>query len=84
MSTVGMNEAKAKLPELVERAAGGEEILIADASGRPVARLMACVERAGPRRLGQYRDEIVIGPDFDKPLPETIIAEFYGDVAERD
>jgi prevent-host-death family protein len=37
MDTVNLHEAKTKLSQLVERAAAGEEIIIAKA-GRPLAR----------------------------------------------
>ena len=39
MDTINLYEAKTKLSSLVERAAAGEEIIIAK-SGRPLARLV--------------------------------------------
>lgn len=51
--TVNIYDAKTQLSRLVDRAASGEEILIARA-GKPVARLVA-LEGAAPRRPGLLR-----------------------------
>jgi prevent-host-death family protein len=66
---VNLYEAKTHLSDLVERAARGEEIVIAKA-GRPLARLVSLAQRTSLRPLGLYADQITIGPDFDAPLPE--------------
>lgn len=72
---VNLYEAKTQLSRLVERAAGGEEILIAKA-GVPVARL---VPLAPPRRQpGQWKGRVVVRDDFDDPLPPEIQAAFEG------
>jgi len=71
-----MHEAKTHLSRLAERAAGGEEIVIAR-NGRPLARLVAIPERP-PRRLGLARGAIHIGEDFDAPLPPEIQEAFEG------
>lgn len=71
-----MYEAKTQLSRLVDRAAQGEEIVIARA-GRPVARLVALATRRQPRKLGLYNGQIWIAPDFDE-LPEDIQAAFEG------
>jgi prevent-host-death family protein len=49
MDTVNLYEAKTKLSQLVERAAAGEEIVIAKA-GRPLARLVPLATRTAPAR----------------------------------
>ena len=70
-------EAKTHLSALVERAAAGEEVVIAKA-GRPVARLVA-YKKATPRRVpGRLKGKIWISDDFDAPLPDDIIADFEG------
>ncbi len=73
-----MHEAKTHLSRLVERAAEGEEIVIARA-GRPVARLVALPTRTGRRVPGLWRGRVVIHDDFDDPLPEEIAAPFRGE-----
>lgn len=78
METVNLYDAKTHLSQLVERAAAGEEIIIAKA-GRPMARLVPLARRTAPRILGTLRDQVRIGDDFDAPLPEDIQAAFDGD-----
>jgi prevent-host-death family protein len=81
MDTVNMPEAEANLSQLVERAAAGEEIIIAKA-GRPLARLVPLAwvvpraKRTTPRPLGLYASQVWIGPDFDDPLPDEILRGF--------
>ena len=78
METINLYEAKTNLSALVERAAAGEEIIIAKA-GRPLARLVPLEgARAGDRPLGMYRGLIHIGDDFDDPLPQDIQDAFDG------
>ncbi len=62
-----MREARTHLSRLVERAAGGEEIVIARA-GRPVARLVAYRESAGKRVPGRWKGRIVIHDDFRRSV----------------
>jgi prevent-host-death family protein len=64
---VNIAEAKARFAELVRRAGAGEEIVIAR-DHRPVARLTAA-RPAGRRAPGSARGRVVLGPDFDAPLP---------------
>ena len=70
-------EAKTSLSKLVERAAAGEEIIIAKA-GRPLARLTAFPKRGAPRTPGGWENEVWIAPDFDEPLPEELLDAFEG------
>lgn len=77
MATVNLHEAKTTLSRLVERAARGEEIVIAKA-GRPLARLVPLARRTSPRPLGFMAGEVVLGPDFDDPLPDDMQTLFEG------
>lgn len=79
MDTVNLYEAKTNLSRLVDRAAAGEEIIIAKA-GRPLARLVPIEkkEALGPRPLGLLKGQVVIGDDFDDPLPQDIMEAFEG------
>jgi prevent-host-death family protein len=76
MPKVNLYEAKTNLSELVERAAAGEEVIIAKA-GKPRARLVALGVAATERRPGRARGRIRIAADFDAPLPPEI-AEAFG------
>tara|TARA_R110002167_G_scaffold31684_22_gene103921 strand:- start:1068 stop:1310 length:243 start_codon:yes stop_codon:yes gene_type:complete len=78
MSTFNLYEAKTHLSKLVERAAAGEEIVIAKA-GRPLARLVPMGLRTGPRALGLLSGRVHVGADFDAPLPEALQQAFDGD-----
>lgn len=73
--TINIYEAKTQLSKLVDRAASGEEIIIAR-SGRPVARLVALKTEAPRRKPGRMKGHMWIGPDFDDPLPPDL---FEGD-----
>ena len=77
MDTVNLYEAKTNLSQLVERAARGEEIVIAKA-GRPLARLVPLARRTAPRPLGLLADEVEVGADFDDPLPDGMRRAFEG------
>lgn len=72
-----MHDAKTHLSRLAERAAGGEEIVIAR-GGRPLARLVALETPRKPRKLGLWKGEVSIGPDFDAPLPAETQRAFEG------
>jgi prevent-host-death family protein len=76
---VNMHEAKTHLSRLVERAAGGEEVVIARA-GKPVAKLVRYEEGRKPRRLGTLQGTIWMAPDWDSPeVNEQIARSFYGE-----
>ena len=77
-TTINIYEAKTKLSQLVERAAAGEEIVIAKA-GRPRARLVPLQVRNEPRKPGFWKGKIWISEDFDDPLPEDIQRAFEGE-----
>jgi prevent-host-death family protein len=76
--SVNVYEAKTHLSQLLDRAAAGEEIIIAR-SGRPIARLVALAESSARRRVpGGWHGKVSIAPDFDE-LPVEIEAAFLGD-----
>ena len=64
---MNLYEAKENLYDLVERAANGEDIVIAR-SGRPRVRLVPVAERTEPRRPGALKGQIWISPDFDDDI----------------
>lgn len=69
-----ITEAKAQLSALVDRAAGGEEIIISKA-GKAVAALVPYSRATGVRKPGRLRGKIRIADDFDT-LPEDIADAF--------
>ncbi len=71
-------EAKAHLPELVERASAGETIIVARA-GKPKARLVSIEpDHARLRVPGKGKGRFKVARGFDDPLPEEIVALFEG------
>lgn len=72
-TTLNLYEAKTHLSDLVERAARGEEIVIAKA-GTPMARLvpLPAPERPVRRKPGMWKGKIWVADDFDDPLPPDI------------
>jgi prevent-host-death family protein len=70
-------EAKNALSKLVDRAAAGEEIVIAKA-GKPRARLVAFPRATVLRKPGGWEGKVQISDDFDDPLPEELLAAFDG------
>ena len=74
---VNIHEAKTHFSRLVERVAGGEEIIIGRA-GKPVARLVPYSEDDTPRVPGGGEGRISISENFDE-LPDEIAAAFRGE-----
>jgi prevent-host-death family protein len=78
MQTVNIHEAKTHLSRLVDDAVAGEEIVIAKA-GKPLVKLVPVDGGPRPRRkLGNAEGEFTVPDDFDDPLPDEILALFYG------
>jgi prevent-host-death family protein len=78
VETIELYEAEANFSALVERAAAGEEIIIAKA-GHPLARSVPLpAKHEGDRPLGLMRGQIWIGDDFDDPLPQDLQDGFDG------
>jgi prevent-host-death family protein len=76
METVNIREAKARLLQLVEKAATGEDVVICR-NGRPVARLTGLSGKQAIR-YGVLTDQIEVAEDFDSPLPDEVIGRFEG------
>jgi prevent-host-death family protein len=77
MNQVNIHQAKTQFSRLVERVAGGEEIIIAK-SGKPIARLVPYAAKRAVRRPGAMRGKIRIKKDFDAPLPKKLLDSFEG------
>lgn len=76
MAVFNVHDAKTNLSRLLARVVQGEEVIIAK-SGRPVAKLVRVAVE--PRRPGRLKGRIRLGPDFDEPLPQEILAAFGGE-----
>ena len=66
---IDIEKAKETLPELLDAAAGGHEIVLTR-DDRPVARLVPISDERRPRRFGSARGLMTISEDFDAPLED--------------
>ncbi len=70
MTTVTLQEAQAKLPELIHALSPGEELVITE-NQFPVAKLFAPPPASPARKLGGLRGTVLyMAPDFDAPLDD--------------
>lgn len=78
MTIIDIVEATQSLPDLVERAEAGEEILIARA-GHPMVQLLVRTTESSdlkPRKGNRLAGQIWISPDFDAPLDDEVATAF--------
>jgi antitoxin (DNA-binding transcriptional repressor) of toxin-antitoxin stability system len=67
---VSLQEAQAKLPDLIANLPPGEELVI-EQDGKPVAKLTAEPPARKPRTPGTLRGTVLyMAPDFDAPLDD--------------
>ena len=70
MSTVTIEEAQAKLSDLIHRLQPDEELVITE-NNQPVARLIATAPSRPKRKLGTLKGTVLyMAPDFDAPLED--------------
>jgi prevent-host-death family protein len=74
---MNLYDAKTRLSELVDRAADGEEIVIAKA-GRPMARLGPLKKQRPRRQSGFLRGKVRVADDFDAPLSPSFLLNESG------
>ncbi len=73
--TYKLYDAKTHLSSLVERAARGEEFIIAKGD-EPKARLIPLANRGSRRGPGGWQGKVRISDDFDAPLPAELLGSF--------
>ncbi|WP_414545469.1 MULTISPECIES: type II toxin-antitoxin system Phd/YefM family antitoxin [Nostocaceae] len=69
MTQITVTEASQKLPELIEAALCGEEIIIIK-ENQPVVKLTPVVPVKRRPKFGSAKGLITISDDFDKPLED--------------
>jgi prevent-host-death family protein len=77
METVNIDEARARLSQLVDKAASGEDVVLSR-NGKPLVRI---TQLHGPKRgiqFGLLKGKLVVPADFDAPLPDQVLDAFEG------
>jgi len=69
MQNIDINKAGQRLPELVNYAVSGDEIIITK-GGKPVAKLVAIPKSKQQRQFGSAKGLIKVSDDFDEPLED--------------
>ncbi|MES9901052.1 MAG: type II toxin-antitoxin system prevent-host-death family antitoxin [Sedimenticola sp.] len=78
MQTINIHEAKTHLSRFVDKAAAGEEVIIARA-GKPIARLVPLLkDEHKPRTLGLGKGKFSL-PDNFSTLHEETIRQMFED-----
>ena len=73
---VNIHDAKTHFSKLINQALKGDDIVIAR-DGHPLIRLVPYTEAVNERCGGQLRGLIQINDDFDAPLPNDLLNQFY-------
>ena len=74
--TINIHEAKTHFSRILKRVAMGEEIVIAKA-GKPIAKVSPYARGKRERVPGKDRGLFTVPEDFDAPLSDDFLAEFY-------
>jgi antitoxin (DNA-binding transcriptional repressor) of toxin-antitoxin stability system len=69
MTRVELKQAQQRFMELIERAAGGEEVVIFQ-DDEPLVKVTAIVKPMPERQFGSARGMIHLVPDFDEPIED--------------
>jgi antitoxin (DNA-binding transcriptional repressor) of toxin-antitoxin stability system len=70
MPSVTLEEAQAKLPELLQQLRPGEEMTITD-QGQPLAQVKKAERSSWPCKAGSYtKPDFWMAPNFDAPLDD--------------
>jgi prevent-host-death family protein len=77
MKAVNIYDAKTRLSQLVDKAAGGEDVIVSR-NGKPLVRITRLEGAKRQIRFGVLKGKIRIAKDFDAPLPEDVLAAFEG------
>jgi prevent-host-death family protein len=83
MASVSVHNARAAFSRLIDRALGGEEIVITR-RGKPAVRLVPVEESRPPRKPGALKGLFVVTDEFFEPLPDDVLEAFYGGSIEPD
>ena len=77
METVNINDAKARLSQLVDKAASGEDVVVSR-NGKPLVRITRLVGSKRRITFGVLKGKLTVPAEFDAPLPDDVLAGFEG------
>jgi antitoxin (DNA-binding transcriptional repressor) of toxin-antitoxin stability system len=77
VETVDICDARRRLPQLVDKAAGGEDVVVSR-SGKPLARITRLVAPKRRITFGLLKGTLKVPQDFDAPLPADVQGGFEG------
>lgn len=75
---INIHDAKTHFSKIINQVLKGEEVIISK-SGKPLIKLIPFAEETKSRKGGQLKGLMQISDDFDAPLPDEILKQFYGD-----
>lgn len=77
MDTVNIYDAKTRLSQLVDKAAGGEDVVVSR-NGKPLVRITQLIEPRRAVKFGLLKGRVKMAADFNAPLPPDVLAAFEG------
>jgi prevent-host-death family protein len=77
MESINIDDAKTRLSQLVDKAAGGEDVVVSR-NGKPLVRITRLQEPRRTIKFGVPKGKVRIAADFDAPLPDDALAGFEG------
>jgi len=77
VETVNIYEAKTRLSQLVDKAAGGQDVVVSR-NGKPLVRITRLESPKRTIKFGVLRGKVTVRADFDAPLPDDVLAGFEG------
>ena len=69
MQDIDINQAKQRLPELIEQSISEGEVVITK-EGQPIDKLIPFIKPKKQRKFGSAKGLIKISDDFDEPLED--------------
>ena len=69
MTQIDLQQAKERFLELIELAAGGEEVIISK-DKRPLVKLTPIFKQKQQRQFGSAKGLITVAEDFDEPIED--------------
>lgn len=71
MHSLYLDDAQAHLREIVDRLQPGEEVVLTETNGQPLAKIVKAVRTSWPCKAGSAKGKVLyIAPDFNAPLED--------------